>query len=1391
MSARPDPRWLRRARRLLVVAGVVATLALGLRLAQVRRATAELERMALVPVPVDDLGGGFVVRPTRGGYRVRGADRGVSLLRDGDHFTVAGTEFCFHGPDRGRPAGDHAWSVVLAVPFRVYAARETADGPRGGFQRIDIGGDAAGASSGTRDRIYVDHSRVADAIEGPDRAHFDLTRGVAHLLPCDGAVFRLDHETFRIVAEIPGLELVRGDDRAALVVGDGVELHPGDRLVGPGTDLRFDLEDRWVSSPVRDRDGRVFAQRLVSEPTLVVRAPVPATSAARSRAYLTAVGAGGEPVALALAPDRPSRLYGTRDRLRPVDGRVIPRNWTHEELIEAFDTAVAAGAITLDRGFLRLASAGDPAAAHLQSLDPDLLRSLAREAQRFNHGQVPGTVVVRGRLGPELADASAGWSLVVDGEERPLIGLTPSGDGLVLPAPGEFRAAELPPGEERRWQLTRTLSLREADSMRLEIESDLPVAVAIDGEPAAWVRGAPALVQRDLTAGEHRLTLSVRYHGRPASYGQAAGARAEIEDAALLDAHVGRRRFVDWTDRADAGRVWQPAIAGADGAVWFPTGAPVGHDQVGYLQLRLRADRGGPSTLTLFTCGFLEEATLNGQPLPPDQLPYLAGESATIAVELRRGTNLVSLRVRQPTALPEDPRGGVRLRTDAGTLLGLAPDTGRRSMQAPSAADDGPALFARSAGTPRLVVARGVPGLAGGTQWWLDAPTRGDMALLLAPAGDVDPLTVLSLEDGLTVRCDPDQERPFSIVNRSSHAALLFRQIDPMRRPYQPFGGFLVRQGWAEPLREDRDAVRGTGAQVTYRVGTPTAVTSAVTLVREDGLHQLQVDGLAEIPAPEGLDGVDHLLVEPVDDGVAIQAAPGGTRVYRDGEVLYEVDDPADLPVVLAGGDAVSLPHSGLLLVLDVDPTAITPAGPIAESLGAVDGAARALRPRRAMLRDATAVVLTVEPVLQLRARDELEAQVALAERTLADAGLTLSPGPEGLRGAVVALDAADGAILAASSAGGDAGAHGAWGLAWTHPGSTFKIVTTLAALSSEDPDVAAMLAGDLPDGLREAQQGTLRGAELPRLEPADGRWSVDDDEPLRVRSPLRNFRRQPLPAGTDLEGALRLSSNVYFGYLALLMHRPLREGWAGAGIADPALRDELLPLVATARELGFGEVLDLVPPGLAADNGRCPPVIDRDDRPVAAGDALHAWTGRLPEGPLDDVAMAASGVGQGEVYTTPLQMARVAATLVRGERIVPALIHAVDGRERPAAVSTAVDLPAETLERTREGLRGGVLDGTASTAFCDNPYRARIWGKTGSSERPGPDGGHVTDSWFVGVIEPPDVDLESADPTRHPVAVACVVPGAGLGGTHAAEVADRLMREVARLRGWEMAPGR
>jgi len=268
--------------------------------------------------------------------------------------------------------------------------------------------------------------------------------------------------------------------------------------------------------------------------------------------------------------------------------------------------------------------------------------------------------------------------------------------------------------------------------------------------------------------------------------------------------------------------------------------------------------------------------------------------------------------------------------------------------------------------------------------------------------------------------------------------------------------------------------------------------------------------------------------------------------------------------------------------------------------------------------------------------------------------------------------------------------------------------------------------------------------------------------------------------AGTDLQEAYQHSYNVFFGYLALMLHRPLREGWVDSGIAGD--REGLLPLAAMASRLGFGQVLDLVPSSAPRRARRTPPLLDDRGRPVTAGDALYGWTGRFPDGLLGDPQMAACGVGQGEVYATPLQMARVAAVVANGGQLVqPSLVAEIDGQTLKPDSPVSLDLPQAAIDEVRQGLGGVVATGTAEITFCDNPYRSRVGGKTGSAERPAAAGGHVTDSWFVAVMEPPD-----DHPDDHAVAFACVIPGAGLGATHAGEVVDRLSRFLARERGWE-----
>ncbi len=1379
-SAERAPQWLRRAGHALLIAGVLCATAMGYRTVQIQRAAQQQNRMNLVQVPVDDLDGGFVIRPVRKGFRLGRPGLTSRLLADGESFEIDRTEFVFHEARRGKHQVE-----VMSVPLRVFAARETDQGPRGGFKRIDIGGDPAGAATGTMDRIYVDHRVVLEQLKPSARPAFERTRGVAHLVPSGGDVFRLQQRSMRAAAEVPGVSRWRGDEELELAVGGpSAELLSGDRLTGPGFDLQITIEERWSSVPLADGTGKVVAQRQVLEPQFTVTTPQENDDSEGGQAYLSFVDRGGEDATVRLSTTRPNMLFGGGDRMRPLQGRVIPESVEHRELQERFLEGVERGVITLRRGFLVVESAdGDPT-GFTEEVGPTITSQLARLARQYNRGQVPGTITVMER-GEGLGLENAGvWSLRVGDDEVPPTGVHLDEGGLVLPPPGEFDPARLAPGETMEWSAVRTLSVAEASAGVLGVDSALPVTVWMDGRELAHVRGTAVTVDLALEPGIHLLELRARYTGRPSGYGQLAGVRADIAGAEPVEALAGRRRYMDWTEVFDGGRTWSPAREGEGGRLWVQTAAPQDKGLTGYLQMRFDAPAAGPDSLEISLDGILEEAYLNGVALPASSLPYLPGESARLPVTVRRGSNLLALRVRQPTATPDQAMGGVRLEFDGGALAGLHPQTERRARRASRAPwKREPALATRASVPLRMTVVREVPGLAEGSEW-LVGSGGDEESMLILPGEEMATTTVFELEPDLTVRYRPGSEAPFQVVNRTQQRVALFRQEDPMRRPYQPFGGYAIYAGRAEPLKHDRDAVRGRSAQVTYRTGATTLL-GAVHVLRDGELHRLVVDGGGKL-VPEGVTS-EHLHLRRQGDRLELLGAAEGTAIYREGAVRVTVAGPEDLPVEILDCDALSCP-GGLLLVASADAVHPQDGGPLATSLEPVREASLALSSGRAR-GESPHVALTIDPVLQAAAVDEMNAQLELVEHILADAGLDYEPGPADLRGALLILDAVTGEILTAlSEEATGPGAAGAWGMAWTHPGSTFKIVTALAALSSQDPEVQAMLEGELPAGLSKASSGTLRGAEISRLTPGGGRWASDGTDAIRLRSNLRNFRGAPLPAGTDLTRGLGGSSNLYFGYLTLLMYKPLRESWVNTGIASSELRDELVPLAGLAHRLGFGSVIDLVPSSVDARKKRQAPLTDAGGRPVAPGDALYGWTGSFPEGLLTDPEMAACGVGQGEVYATPLQMARVAAVVANDGKLVhPTLIAAVDGKELAPDPATEVALPEGAPGRVRKGMRQVVAAGTASTPMSDNPYRGRVFGKTGSSERPGSHGALVTDSWFVGVLEPEHEDAGSPDPAHHPQVVVCVMPSAGLGGTHAADVADRMIRHMARRHGQSM----
>ena len=137
--------------------------------------------------------------------------------------------------------------------------------------------------------------------------------------------------------------------------------------------------------------------------------------------------------------------------------------------------------------------------------------------------------------------------------------------------------------------------------------------------------------------------------------------------------------------------------------------------------------------------------------------------------------------------------------------------------------------------------------------------------------------------------------------------------------------------------------------------------------------------------------------------------------------------------------------------------------------------------------------------------------------------------------------------------------------------------------------------------------------------------------------------------------------------------------------------------------------------------------------------------------------------IGQGDLTTTPLQIANVAATIASGRWQAPTVLMN-DRRDRPAEVLSVSKAHWAVI---REGMCRVVNErgGTAyKTARLDG---IEMCGKTGSAQTGRPDAD--THAWFMGYA-----------PYRRPkVAVAVLIEHGGSGGRVAGPVAKRLMQAI------------
>lgn len=262
-------------------------------------------------------------------------------------------------------------------------------------------------------------------------------------------------------------------------------------------------------------------------------------------------------------------------------------------------------------------------------------------------------------------------------------------------------------------------------------------------------------------------------------------------------------------------------------------------------------------------------------------------------------------------------------------------------------------------------------------------------------------------------------------------------------------------------------------------------------------------------------------------------------------------------------------------------------------------------------------------------------------------------------------------------------------------PGSTFKIVTTVAAMRAGvfDPNRTVVCNG-----------GYMLGRQFFKC--------------LSHHGPIQFTQ------------ALEKSCNTYFSDLAM------RVG-----------KDELRQ---TALDMGFFSKTGLDLPYERSG------LIPTDD-----------WLRRVKR-PWVPGYTVLTGIGQGDVLTTPLQMADLAAFVANSGIIYrPHLVRGVRANESQdielvkPEVLHQLDLPQTDWDYIREAMVGVVEHGTAT----GSKIPGLVWaGKTGSAEVRGQE---KTNSWFIGYA-----------PADHPqIAICVMVEAVGHGGEFAAPIARQVVQ--------------
>ncbi len=142
---------------------------------------------------------------------------------------------------------------------------------------------------------------------------------------------------------------------------------------------------------------------------------------------------------------------------------------------------------------------------------------------------------------------------------------------------------------------------------------------------------------------------------------------------------------------------------------------------------------------------------------------------------------------------------------------------------------------------------------------------------------------------------------------------------------------------------------------------------------------------------------------------------------------------------------------------------------------------------------------------------------------------------------------------------------------------------------------------------------------------------------------------------------------------------------------------------------------------------------------------------------------LAQMSLGQGMLLASPLQMARVAGAIGTGRLVTPRF------SDSAAPFSVALDFPESDLETVREGMREVVKRGTGRLA--GSGVAADVMGKTGTAEV-GAGSSRRKNVWFIAYAVPNEASRE-----KTPLAIALVIENGESGGGTAAPAVGSILK--------------